>query len=89
MNMIVRKIEGDFSTAKIDWIPNDPELAQFWNAVSLGLPLLEGYMIRAVSQAKRELPESRAFKYQQRSNSEPVRRPSQMSVNSGFIWGAY
>jgi len=59
MNMIVRKIEGDFSTAKIDWIPNDPELAQFWNAVSLGLPLLEGYMIRAVSQAKRELPESR------------------------------
>jgi uncharacterized protein len=59
MTMTVRKIEGDFSQAKIDWIPNDPELAYFWNAISLGLPLLEGYMIRAVAEAKRQLPESR------------------------------
>lgn len=57
MTMTVRKIEGDFSQAKIDWIPNDPELAYFWNAISLGLPLLEGYMIRAVAEAKRSLPE--------------------------------
>lgn len=59
MTMIVRKIDGDFSQAKIDWIPNDPELAYFWNAISLGLPLLEGYMIRAVSEAKRNLPDER------------------------------
>ncbi|MFT4920333.1 MAG: putative metal-dependent hydrolase [Zhongshania aliphaticivorans] len=53
-----RKIEVDFSDARIDWIPNDPELAQFWNAVSIGLPLLEGYLIRALAKAKKMLPEN-------------------------------
>lgn len=54
-----RKIECDFSKARIDWIPSDPELAQFWNAVSIGLPLLEGYLIRALAKAKKHLPEGR------------------------------
>src|SRR5690606_6368960 len=56
---IVRKIQVDFSQARIDWIPADPELAQFWNAISLGLPLLEGFLIRALGRAKRELPPDR------------------------------
>lgn len=54
-----RKIACDFSKARIDWIPKDPELAQFWNAVSIGLPLLEGYLIRALSKAKKEIPPNR------------------------------
>lgn len=58
-----RKISCDFSQAKINWIPKDPELAQFWNAVSIGLPLLEGYLIRALSKAKREIPEERTDLY--------------------------
>lgn len=58
-----RKIECDFSQAKIDWIPRDPELAQFWNAVSIGLPLLEGYLIRALAKSKKQLPEGREDLY--------------------------
>ncbi len=58
-DLIVRRIEGDFSKAKIQWIEKDPELAQFWNAVSLGLPLLEGHLIQALADAKDYLPEDR------------------------------
>ncbi|POP53168.1 metal-dependent hydrolase [Zhongshania marina] len=58
-----RKIECDFSKARIDWIPKDPELAQFWNAVSIGLPLLEGYLIRALAKSKKLLPEDREDLY--------------------------
>ncbi|WP_373081304.1 metal-dependent hydrolase [Zhongshania sp.] len=58
-----RKIECDFSKAKINWIPRDPELAQFWNAVSIGLPLLEGYLIRALAKSKKLLPEGREDLY--------------------------
>ena len=54
-----RRIKCDFAQAKIDWIPKDPELAQFWNAVSIGLPLLEGYLIKALHKAKDHLPEDR------------------------------
>ncbi|NHO64767.1 metal-dependent hydrolase [Aestuariicella hydrocarbonica] len=57
--LVVRKIEADFSEARIDWLPSDPELAQFWNAVSIGLPMLEGHLIRALAQAKKHLPEGR------------------------------
>lgn len=55
-----RKIEADFSKARIDWIPTDPELAQFWNAISIGLPLLEGYLIRSMAKVRKQLPENRA-----------------------------
>jgi predicted metal-dependent hydrolase len=61
--LVVRKIDVDFSAAKMNWIPSDPELAQFWNAVSIGLPLLEGHLIRALARAKKHLPEGRADLY--------------------------
>ncbi|MFA7555470.1 MAG: metal-dependent hydrolase [Spongiibacteraceae bacterium] len=54
-----RKIEVDFSGARIDWLPSDPELAQFWNAISIGLPLLEGYLIRSLKVAQKDLPADR------------------------------
>lgn len=54
-----RKIDVDFSNARIDWIPSDPELAQFWNAISIGLPLLEGYLIRSMATARKQLPADR------------------------------
>ncbi|MAZ89994.1 MAG: hypothetical protein CL693_20345 [Cellvibrionaceae bacterium] len=57
--LVVRKIEADFSEAKINWLPSDPELAQFWNAVSIGLPMLEGHLIRALARAKKHLPAER------------------------------
>lgn len=87
-----RKIECDFSKAKINWIPRDPELAQFWNAVSIGLPLLEGYLIRALAKSKKMLPEGREDLYadcelfckQEANHSKTHMQFNDMVRESGF-----
>jgi predicted metal-dependent hydrolase len=54
----VRKIDIDFSTAKVYWTPATPEFAQFWNATSSYLPYLEPYLNRVVREGMNRLPES-------------------------------
>jgi predicted metal-dependent hydrolase len=54
--MEVRRIEVDFSQAKIHWLPTDPELAQFWNALGYALPVLESFLVRTMRQARDLLP---------------------------------
>lgn len=55
--MEVRQVQVDFSKAKIDWLKNDPELAQYWNALSLGLPLLESFLVTTMKKAVKMLPD--------------------------------
>jgi len=57
VKMEARRIKVDFSHAKIHWIPSDPELAQFWNALGYGLPVLESFIVRAMRVAREQLPE--------------------------------
>ena len=56
--MQVRKVELDFSNAKIHWNPKQPEYAQLLNGLSSGFPLLEPFLIKVIRQAKKEVPES-------------------------------
>ena len=55
--MKVRKVELDFSDAKIDWNPAQPEYAQLLNGLSSGFPLLEPFLIKVVRRAKELAPE--------------------------------
>src|SRR5581483_2078439 len=57
ITLTVRKVDIDFSQAKIDWCPNEPEYAQLLNGLSSGFPLLEPFLIKVVRQAKEKAPE--------------------------------
>jgi len=57
ITLTVRKVDIDFSQAKIDWCPNEPEYAQLLNGLSSGFPLLEPFLIKVVRQAKELAPE--------------------------------
>lgn len=54
--MKVRKIDIDFSGARIHWTPEDPEFSAFWNATSTFLPYLEPFLSRAVMAGMKQLP---------------------------------
>jgi len=56
-NIKLRKVEIDFSDAKIHWSPNEPEFSQTWNAMSTAIPYLEGFLIKALRQTKEHLPD--------------------------------
>jgi predicted metal-dependent hydrolase len=58
--MKIRKVELDFSAAKIHWTPDSPEFAQFWNASSTLLPYLEPFLNRTVREAAKALPATEA-----------------------------
>lgn len=50
--LTIRKVDIDFSHAKIHWNPSQPEYAQLLNGLSSGFPLLEPFLIKVVRQAK-------------------------------------
>jgi predicted metal-dependent hydrolase len=57
MSLTVRKVDIDFSQAKIHWNPKEPEYAQLLNGLSSGFPLLEPFLIKVVRQARELAPE--------------------------------
>lgn len=58
MDLKLRKVDIDFSDAKVHWNPTCPEFSHVFNAFSLGAPLIEPFLIKVMRQAKEKLPES-------------------------------
>jgi uncharacterized protein len=56
MTLTVRKVDIDFSDAKINWCPQEPEYAQLLNGLSSGFPLLEPFLIKVIRRAKEQAP---------------------------------
>jgi uncharacterized protein len=54
--MQVRKVDIDFSDAKIHWNPTWPEYSQFLNGMATGFPYLEPYLIKVIRQAAKFAP---------------------------------
>lgn len=52
----VRKVEIDFSDAKLHWNPQWPEYSQLLNGFSSTFPTLEPYFIKAVQRVKKQAP---------------------------------
>ena len=53
--MLVRKVELDFSDAKIRWAEDQPEFCHLLNATSSFLHHLESFLNKAVRQSRKEL----------------------------------
>lgn len=60
MQLQVRKVNIDFSHAKIDWNPTGPEFSHVFNAFSSLAPALEPFLIRTMRVAQEKLPEGQA-----------------------------
>ena len=58
--MELRKVEIDFSDAKVHWNPSEPEYSHFLNGLSSAIPYLEPFAIKVLRQAKEKLPPSAA-----------------------------
>ena len=61
--MEARKVDLDFSHAKVFWNPAEPEYCQLLNAISSMLPYLEPLLIKAVRAAGELLPASTAAEF--------------------------
>lgn len=55
--MELRKVEIDFSDAKVDWAAGDPEYAHLFNGISSMVPYLEVMLNKSVRAAKAKLDE--------------------------------
>jgi len=91
----VRKVELDFSAAKVYWNPADPEYCQLLNAISSMLPDLEALLIRAVRAAIPLLPDSapdgfrrevKAFVAQEGRHSKLHKRFNDVLAADGYDW---
>jgi len=60
MDLKLRKVEIDFSDAKIHWNPEYPEFSHLFNAFSLVAAHIEPYLIKVMRQISDRLPESAA-----------------------------
>lgn len=60
MDITLRKVDIDFSDAKIHWNPDCPEFSHLFNAFSVVAVCVEPYLIKVTRQAKERLPESAA-----------------------------
>jgi predicted metal-dependent hydrolase len=58
MDLQLRKVDIDFSDAKIHWNPAGPEFSHLFNAFSILAPSLEPFLIKTMRQFKERLPES-------------------------------
>ena len=58
MDLKLRKVDIDFSDAKIHWNPQYPEFSHVFNAFSVGAPCIEPFLIKVMRQIKDRLPES-------------------------------
>ncbi|MGH2370988.1 MAG: metal-dependent hydrolase [Chloroflexota bacterium] len=52
----VRKMEIDFSDAKVHWSAGQPEHSQLWNGMSIAVPYLEPFLLKAMRQLKDKVP---------------------------------
>jgi hypothetical protein len=52
----VRKVEIDFSDAKVHWSVGQPEYSQLFNALSVAVPYLEPYLIKIMRPIKEMVP---------------------------------
>lgn len=55
--MELRKVEIDFSDAKVHWAEGDPQYAHLFNGISSMIPYLEVMLNKAVRAAKAKLPD--------------------------------
>ena len=53
--LTVRKVDLDFSRARIHWNAEYPEFSQFWNGVSTAVPHLEKFLIQVLRRLTPEL----------------------------------
>jgi predicted metal-dependent hydrolase len=53
--MKVRKVEIDFSDAKVHWVESQPEYSQLFNAISTAVPYLEPFLIKTVRECQPKL----------------------------------
>jgi hypothetical protein len=53
--MQVRKVEIDFSNARIHWVPSQPEYSQIFNAISTCVPYLEPFLIKTVRECQSKI----------------------------------
>jgi predicted metal-dependent hydrolase len=60
MTLQVRKVNIDFTHARIDWNPTGPEFSHVFNAFSALAPSLEPFLIRTMRVAQEQLPETEA-----------------------------
>jgi predicted metal-dependent hydrolase len=90
-----RKVDLDFSQAKVYWNPADPEYCQLLNAISSMLPDLEGLLIKAVRDTVPLLPAStaeefrrtvRLFVQQEGRHSRMHKKFNDMLVAEGYDW---
>src|SRR2546427_10799549 len=58
MDLKLRKVDIDFSDAKIHWNPQYPEFSHVFNAFSVGAPCIEPFLIKVMRPIKDRLPES-------------------------------
>ena len=56
MALQVRKVNIDFSSARIDWNPTGPEFSHVFNAFSSLAPQLEPFLIKVMREAKTRVP---------------------------------
>ena len=50
MDLKLRKVDIDFSDAKIHWNPQYPEFSHVFNAFSVGAPCIEPFLIKVMRQ---------------------------------------
>ena len=93
--MQVRKVELDFSDAKVYWNPADPEYCQLLNAISSMLPELEALLIKSVRGNVERLPASatdgfrrevKQFVAQEGRHSKMHKRFNDLLVREGYDW---
>jgi predicted metal-dependent hydrolase len=58
MDLKLRKVDIDFSDAKVHWNPDCPEFSHVFNAFSVGAPCIEPFLIKVMRQVNEQLPES-------------------------------
>jgi hypothetical protein len=93
--MQARKVDLDFSQAKVFWNPAEPEYCQLLNAISSMLPDLEPLLIKAVRATRDLLPESTAeafhediklFVAQEGRHYRMHKRFNEVLVREGYDW---